>query len=96
MAPARATTTIDDDRVRVTVWTFDGDGDGDETGQHEHQYDYVVVPVTGGSFTVVGPDGAVSRRTQEAGVPYRGAAGTRHNVVNAGGVPATFVELELK
>lgn len=93
MASARATTTIDDDRVRVTVWSFDADGD--ETGHHQHEYDYVVVPVTGGDFTIMGADGGVGRRTQEAGVPYRGAAGTRHNVVSAGAA-AIFVELELK
>ena len=30
------------------------------------------------------------------GVPYLGKAGTEHNVINASGRAATFVEIELK
>jgi beta-alanine degradation protein BauB len=93
MPIARSTRTVDDDRVRVTTLMF---GDGDETGDHRHEYDYVVVPVTGGTFTVIERDGSTRELAQEAGVPYLGQAGTEHNVVNASGRAATFVEIELK
>ncbi len=90
---ARSTRTVDDDRVRVTTLTFE---DGDETGDHRHEYDYLVVPVTGGTFTVIERDGSTRELAQEAGVPYLGKAGTEHNVVNASGRVAMFVEIELK
>jgi beta-alanine degradation protein BauB len=93
MPIARSTRTVDDDRVRVTTLVF---GDGDETGDHRHEYDYVVVPLTGGTFTVIERDGSTRELAQEAGVPYLGQAGTEHNVVNASGRAATFVEIELK
>jgi quercetin dioxygenase-like cupin family protein len=90
---ARSTRTVDDDRVRVTTLAF---ADGDETGEHRHEYDYLVVPVTGGTFTVIERDGSTRDLVQEAGAPYLGKAGTEHNVVNASGRAATFVEIELK
>jgi len=94
MTQARALVTIDDDRIRVTTWIFDETGA--ETGDHVHEYDYVVVPVSGGTFAVTGPDGAVRELDQQAGAPYVGTAGTAHNVANAGRAPASFVEIELK
>ncbi len=94
MSTARAITVIDDQQVRVTTWTFDEAGDA--TGPHVHEYDYIVVPVTGGRFTVVDSDGATREMAQEAGSPYRGTAGTAHDVVNAAGTRAVFVEIELK
>jgi quercetin dioxygenase-like cupin family protein len=93
MPIARSTRSVDDERVRVTTLVF---GDGDETGEHRHEYDYLVVPVTGGTFTVVERDGSTRELAQEAGVPYLGTAGTEHNVINASGRAATFVEIELK
>ena len=93
MSTAQATTGIDDERVRVTTWTF---GDGESTGWHVHEYDYLVVPVTGGSFAVTDPDGATHELTQQAGSPYPGRAGTEHDVVNASGTAAVFVEIEFK
>ena len=93
MATARTTRTAADDRVRVTTLTFE---DGDETGDHRHEYDYLVVPVTGGTFTVIERDGSTRDLVQEAGAPYLGKAGTEHNVINASGRAATFVEIELK
>ena len=54
------------------------------------------MPVTGGRFTVVDSDGATREMTQDAGSPYRGTAGTSHNVVNSTGTRAVFVEIELK
>ena len=94
MSRARALVTIDDDQIRVTTWTFDEAGD--DTGDHVHEYDYVVVPVSGGTFAVTGPDGATRELAQQAGTPYVGTAGTAHNVANAGPGRATFVEVELK
>ena len=93
MATARTTRTADNDRVRVTTLTFE---DGDETGDHRHEHDYLVVPVTGGTFTVIERDGSTRDLVQEAGAPYPGKAGTEHNVINASGRAATFVEIELK
>ena len=77
MSAAKATTVIDDPQIRVTTWTFDGAGDA--TGPHVHEYDYVVVPVTGGRFTVINSEGTTREMTQHAGSPYRGSAGTAHN-----------------
>ena len=94
MPDAQATSDIDDQQVRVTTWTFGAAGD--TTGQHVHEYDYLVVPVTGGTFTVTSPDGATQVMTQHAGSPYRGSAGTAHSVANVVGTPAVFVEIEFK
>jgi beta-alanine degradation protein BauB len=66
------------------------------TGPHVHGYDYVVVPVTGGTFTVIGADGSSHDLTQHAGLPYRGSTGTAHDVTSLGSAPAVFVEIELK
>ena len=93
MPAARPTTTVDDDRVRITTWEFD---DGDATGHHTHEFDYVVVPVTGGTFEVVNPDGSTRTLTQDAAVAYVGSQGTEHNVVNRSGRAASFIEIELK
>ena len=71
MSAAKVTTVIDDQQIRVTTWTFDGAGDA--TGPHVHEYDYVVVPVTGGRFTVINSEG-----TTRAARPTRAnASGTR-------------------
>ncbi len=94
MSDAHAVQGIDDEQVRVTTWIF-GEA-GAATGAHVHEYDYIVVPVTGGTFTVVDADGATREMTQESGSPYRGTAGTAHNVVNATGAQVVFVEIELK
>ena len=94
MGTAQARTDVDDERIRITTWTFGEDGDN--TGWHVHEYDYIVVPVTGGTFVVTDPDGATHELTQHAGSPYLGSTGTEHDVVNATGAPAVFVEIELK
>jgi quercetin dioxygenase-like cupin family protein len=93
MALAESEVVIDDQLLRATRWTF---RDGDETGHHVHEYDYVVVPLTGGTFTVTHDDGTTSQLVQTAGVPYRGTAGTSHNVANSSGSTAVFVDIELK
>ncbi|BBY52164.1 cupin [Mycolicibacterium arabiense] len=94
MSTARATVAIDDPRIRVTTWTFDQAGDA--TGPHRHEYDYVVIPVTGGTFTVTDADGSTRQMTQRAGSPYQGAAGTDHDVASSSDATAIFVEVELK
>jgi quercetin dioxygenase-like cupin family protein len=94
MSPAQTTTVVDTEQIRVTRWTFEADGDA--TGWHVHEYDYVVVPVTGGTFTVTEPDGGTRELIQEAGAPYVGSAGTEHDVANASGASAAWVEIELK
>jgi beta-alanine degradation protein BauB len=94
MITAHGIVSQDNDQVRVTTWTFEAAGAA--TGRHRHEFDYVVVPVTGGTFTVTDVDGTVREMTQVAGSPYLGAAGTDHDVVNAGERAAVFVEIELK
>jgi beta-alanine degradation protein BauB len=91
---AQATTSVDDERLRITTWRFEASGDA--TGWHVHEYDYVVVPITGGPFAVTTPDGTTRELVQEAAVSHVGTAGTEHDVVYAGDVPAAFVEIELK
>ena len=93
MEQAEAAVMVDSERVRVTSWTFQP---GQATGMHRHELDYVVVPVSGGSFTVTGPDGSRSELRQEAGQAYARQAGVEHDVANTGPRPAVFVEVELK
>ena len=93
MSEASGMTDIDDDQVRVTTWTLDGEGAA--TGPHVHEYDYVVVPITGGRFTVVDSQGTTREMTQEPASPYRGVAGTAHNVISATESRAVFVDIEL-
>jgi hypothetical protein len=54
------------------------------------------VPITGGRFTVVDSEGTTREMTQEPASPYRGVAGTAHNVISATESRAVFVEIELK
>jgi quercetin dioxygenase-like cupin family protein len=93
MPIAQSNTSIDDDRLRITTWTFE---QGEDTGHHRHEYDYVIVPISGGTFLVIEPDGTTREMTQQAAVAYTGRAGTEHNVINRGGGAAVFVEVELK
>lgn len=94
MSAARTIAAADNDQVRVTIWTFEEDGAA--TGRHHHEFDYIVVPVTGGKFTVTDVDGSVGELEQVAGVPYLRPAGATHDVVNSSGREAVFVEIELK
>ena len=81
MTEARGDVSVDDENVRVTTWTLAA---GVAIGRHRHEFDYVVVPVTGGTFTVIDLDGSEREMEQVAGSPYLGTAGTEHDVVNAG------------
>lgn len=89
-----ATRDEDNERVRITTWSFAADGDA--TGHHVHELDYVVVPLTGGTFAVVGADGSRATMEQVAGTPYFRPAGAAHDVVNVSGHAVAFVEIELK
>jgi quercetin dioxygenase-like cupin family protein len=94
MSQAHHVVSADDDRVRVTTWAFEAAGAA--TGRHRHEFDYIVVPVTGGTFTVTNADGSVREMDQVAGSPYLGTAGTDHDVVSSADDEAVFVEIELK
>jgi quercetin dioxygenase-like cupin family protein len=94
MSAAQPIAVADNDQVRVTTWEFEEDGAA--TGRHHHDFDYIVVPVTGGTFTVTDADGSVRELEQVAGVPYLRPAGATHDVVNSTGRKAVFVEIELK
>ena len=94
MSAAHSIIALENIEIRVTTWTFGPDGAS--TGQHRHEFDYVVVPVTGGTFVVTDADGSTRQMTQTAGSPYLGVAGTTHDVANASGCEAVFVEIELK
>jgi quercetin dioxygenase-like cupin family protein len=93
MPNAHSEISSDDDRVRITTWTFQ---DGEDTGHHTHEYDYIVVPISGGTFTVDEADGSTRELNQQAGTAYQGRAGAEHNVINRSGHTAVFVEVELK
>lgn len=94
MTDAVPTVTADTERIRVTTWRFAQPGAA--TGRHLHEFDYVVVPVTGGTFAVVLPDGTQRQMTQVPGAPYLGSAGTEHDVISAGEGERAFVEIEYK
>lgn len=91
ISAAVPTVEIDDGRVRVTKWHFEP---GASTGMHTHEFDYLVVPVTGGDFSVVQPDGTITPMVQSPGAAYARNAGVTHDVVNAGAKAASFVEIE--
>ncbi|MCD7060711.1 cupin domain-containing protein [Pelagibacterium xiamenense] len=90
---AVATVQEDNERVRVTRWQF---APGTQTGWHTHEADYVVVPVIGGTLTMVNPDGSETESTITAGEAYFRRAGVHHTVVNRTDAPVEFVETELK
>jgi len=92
MEQAESAVLIDTETLRVTVWKF---APGQATGVHRHEFDYVVVPVSGGTFTITAADGT-TELNQEAGQAYARQAGVEHDVANAGPQQAVFVEVELK
>ena len=89
---AVATVQVDDDRVRVTEWRFQP---GAHTGWHRHEYDYVVIPVTDGHLSIIGPDGE-AQATLTLGQSYNRPAGVEHDVINAGERELVFIEVEIK
>ncbi len=90
---AAAVEMVDDARVRVTRFDF---APGAETGWHRHGHDYVITAVTDCPMRIEEPGGALRDVVVPAGCAYRRDAGVEHNVINAGAVPMSFVEVELK
>ena len=90
---ATGTVLVDDARVRVTRFDFEA---GAETGWHRHGHDYVVVPLTDCAMLLEEPGGATRRAAVARGAAYRRDEGAEHNVVNGGGGPMAFVEIEIK
>lgn len=91
-APARSSVQLDDEAARITRWDFEP---GAATGWHRHGHPYFVVMLTDGTLRV--DDGAsVTETALLAGQSYRRPAGIEHDVMNGGGRPMAFVEIELK
>lgn len=84
---------VDDERTRVTRFEFQPD---QETGWHEHQYDYVIAAVTDCEMKIEHPDGEDTSVFVAAGDAYRRNAGVKHNVINNGKAPMSFIEIEIK
>ncbi|RYB02267.1 cupin domain-containing protein [Lichenibacterium ramalinae] len=91
--PAVPTVLADDDRVRITRWDFTP---GATTGWHEHAMPYAIVMVTAGTMLVDAGTGEPARVVLEAGAAYSRPAGVRHDVMNGGEAPMSFVEVEHK
>lgn len=90
---ARATLLVEDDAVRVTRFDF---APGAETGWHRHGHDYVITAITECRMLLEEPGGTRREVTVSAGEAYKRPEGVEHNVINAGDVPMSFVEVELK
>ncbi len=90
--PALPTVLVDDARTRVTRWDFEP---GAETGFHRHGMDYVVVPITDLDLRIADAGGE-RRVAVAAGAAYARRSGVEHNVANAGTLPASFIEIEIK
>ena len=86
------TVQVDNERVRVTEWRFPPGG---ATGYHRHEYDYIVVPMTTGALTLIGPQGTAQGQLV-TGRSYFRNAGVEHDVINANPFEFVFVETELK
>ncbi len=82
----------EDDRMRITRWTFEP---ATETGWHRHPYPYAIVPVQGGTLTVIDGEGERDYEIR-TGESYARSCGTEHNIVNNSGAPVVFVEIEIK
>jgi mannose-6-phosphate isomerase-like protein (cupin superfamily) len=92
LAEAKGNVLENNDRVRVTEYRFPPNS---ETGWHVHEYDYVVVPMTGGTLTIVNKDGTSDYPLTPGGAYYR-QAGVEHNVTNVGTAEIVFIETEIK
>jgi quercetin dioxygenase-like cupin family protein len=90
--PATSAALLEDAKVKVTRFDF---VPGAETGWHRHAMDYVIVPMTPCHFLLEEP-GGTRNADMQAGAVYRRNAGVEHNVINAGSVPMSFIEIELK
>jgi quercetin dioxygenase-like cupin family protein len=91
----QATSTVLMENDRVKVWRFDFPP-GAETGWHVHGHEYVITTLTDCALRLELPGGEVRDSFVPAGSAYSRPKGTEHNVINAGDVPMSFVEVELK
>ena len=91
--PCTTTLLVDEARVRVARFDF---VPGAETGWHRHGHDYVITAITDCPMLIEEPGGGVRRVLVPAGTAYRRDQGVEHNVINDGGAPMSFVEVELK
>ena len=92
-SPCKSKMLVDDERTRVTRFEFQP---GQETGWHEHEFGYVITAITDCDMKIENPDGENSSVFVNAGEAYRRNAGVKHNVINDGSLPMSFVEIELK
>jgi beta-alanine degradation protein BauB len=92
-AEAKSELLVDDDQVRVTRFDFPP---GAETGWHTHGMDYVITAVTDCDMLLEEPDGSTRKAFVAAGTAYKRTQGVKHNVINGGDAPMSFVEVELK
>ena len=92
-ASAKSTLQHDNERTRVTLWGF---APGDATGWHRHQLDYVIVPLTTGKLSLLGPGGVENEANLTAGISYFREAGVEHDVINANDFDFAFLEVEIK
>lgn len=90
---AKATVTIENERVRVTEWRFAARGDN--TGWHRHAHDYVVVPQFDGVLEIDLGQGERKMARMQSGVPYYREIGVEHDVINGNDFECAFVEIEL-
>lgn len=93
LTPAIAEQQEDNAHIRVTRWSLPPKS---ETGHHAHEYPYVIVPVTGGTLSVIEDDGRVVEAPLAAGVSNFREAGASHNVTNRGEDQIVFLEVEIK
>lgn len=89
---AKPVVHIDQGRIRATEWRFEP---GAETGWHIHGHDYTVVPLTDGELLIEEPGGGTRTAPLVHHAPYSRMAGVHHNVVNNGGQPLSFLEIEV-
>lgn len=90
---ATASVLVEDERVCVTRFDF---VPGAATGWHVHGHDYVITAITDCPMRLEEPGGGTREVLIPAGTAYRRDKGVEHNVINAGTVPMSFVEIELK
>ena len=90
--PAIPTQQSDTPEARVTRWHLPP---GSATGHHRHEFDYVIVPVIGGTMTIVSAAGRNPAKI-EAGVSYFRKSGVEHDVLNETEQDIVFVEVEIK
>lgn len=89
---AKPVVHIDQGRIRATEWRFEP---GAETGWHIHGHDYTVVPLTDGELLIEEPGGGARTAPLVRHAPYSRMAGVHHNVINNGGQPLSFLEIEV-